>query len=148
MSDAVPPDVPEAAPALSVLYDGSCPLCRHEIGIYRGIRPDVPVCFTDISGALPLPPGTTRAQLLARFHVRTADGQLLSGAQAFLALWARLPGWRWLARFGRLPFVASVMEQAYRSFLRVRPRMQRWARRIEVSTLLARSAQAKPESQK
>ena len=134
---------------LTVLYDGACPLCRREIGIYRGLQPlrlDSPVCFADVSdAALPLPaalpPGLTRAQLLARFHVRRRDGQLLSGAQAFLALWAALPGWRWLARVGRLPGAAWVMERAYRLFLRWRPALQRWAFRMD------RPGLDRPESQ-
>ena len=117
---------------LTVLYDGACPLCRREIGIYRGLRPHAPVCFSDVSDdALALPPGTTREQLLARFHVRNRDGQLLSGAQAFLALWAALPGWRWLARAGRLPGAAWAMERTYRLFLRWRPTLQRCALRLE-----------------
>ena len=120
---------------LTVLYDGACPLCRREIGVYRGLQPlrlDSPVCFADVSdAALPLPPGTTREQLMARFHVRGRDGELLSGAQAFLALWAALPGWRWLARVGRLPGAAWVMERAYRLCLRWRPALQRWAFRLD-----------------
>jgi predicted DCC family thiol-disulfide oxidoreductase YuxK len=127
------------SPPLTVLYDGACPLCRREVGVYRGLRPlrlDTPVCFADVSDAarpLPvaLPPGTTREQLLARFHVRSRDGQLLSGAQAFLALWAALPGWRWLALAGRLPGVAWAMERTYRLFLRWRPTLQRWAARLD-----------------
>ncbi len=118
------------APPLTVLYDGACPLCRREIGFYRGLRPIAPVCFADISDAAqPLPPGTTREQLLARFHVRNRDGQLISGAQAFLALWAALPGWRWLAWVGRLPGASWAMERIYRLFLRWRPLLQRWASR-------------------
>lgn len=117
---------------LTVLYDGACPLCRREIGVYRGLRPSAPVCFADISDtAQPLPPGTTREQLLARFHVRGRDGRLVSGAQAFLALWAALPGWRWIARAGRLPGAAWLMERVYRLFLRWRPLLQRWAARLE-----------------
>jgi predicted DCC family thiol-disulfide oxidoreductase YuxK len=117
---------------LTVLYDGACPLCRREIGVYRGLQPNTPVCFLDVSDeALPLPPGTTRQQLLARFHVRGRDGELLSGAKAFLALWAALPGWRWLALFGRVPGMAWAMERAYRLFLRWRPAMQRWATRLD-----------------
>ena len=127
---------PAAQPAaLTVLYDGSCPLCRREIGVYRGLRPvnaDAPVCFADISNPeapLPaeLPSATTREQLMARFHVRDRDGRLLSGAKAFLALWAALPGWRWLAAVGRLPGAAWAMEVAYKVFLRWRPTLQRWA---------------------
>jgi 3-demethoxyubiquinol 3-hydroxylase len=124
---------PAATPApLTVLYDGACPLCRREIGVYRGLRPNAPLRFTDVSDpALTLPQGTTRDQLLARFHVRASDGQLLSGARAFLALWAVLPGWRWLAAVGRVPGAAWVMERAYRFFLRVRPLLQRLARRLD-----------------
>jgi predicted DCC family thiol-disulfide oxidoreductase YuxK len=122
----------EAAPALTVLYDGACPLCRREIGIYRGLQSNTPVCFADVSDQTQaLPDGSTREQLLARFHVRDADGRLLSGAQAFLALWAALPGWRWLARLGRLPGVAWAMERVYRLFLRLRPALQRWASRLD-----------------
>ncbi len=124
---------------LTVLYDGACPLCRREIGVYRGLQPlqpDSPVCFADVSDtAFPLPStlpgGTTREQLLARFHVRRRDGELLSGAQAFLALWAALPGWRWLALAGRLPGSAWMMERTYRLFLRWRPLLQRWAARLD-----------------
>jgi predicted DCC family thiol-disulfide oxidoreductase YuxK len=126
------PDPDAPPPGVTVLYDGACPLCRREIGLYRGLQPTTPVCFADISDAsLPLPPDTTREQLMARFHVRGADGQLLSGAQAFLALWAVLPGWRWLARAGRVPGVAWIMERAYRLVLRARPTLQRWAARFD-----------------
>lgn len=148
------PDAGAEAQPLTVLYDGACPLCRREIGVYRGLQPlqpDGPVCFVDVSDTtLPLPPGTTREQLLARFHVRGRDGQLLSGAQAFLALWAALPGWRWLALAGRLPGAAWVMERGYRLFLRWRPMLQRWAFRFDQPGLdqpgLDRPALEQPKS--
>ncbi len=118
---------------LTVLFDGSCPLCRAEISVYRDLPADAPLLFADVSDparALPagLPQGLSREELLARFHVQHADGRLESGARAFLALWARLPGWRWLARFGRLPGAASLMEGAYRMFLVFRPWLQRAVR--------------------
>ena len=130
---AAVPGTGDAAPALTVLYDGACPLCRREIGVYRGLRPTAPVRFVDVGGGgPPLPPGTTREQLLARFHVLGRDGVLLDGAQAFLALWAVLPGWRWLARAVRcLPGAARAMERAYRLFLRWRPALQRGVARLE-----------------
>ena len=134
VTEAVNKNVKEALP-LTVLYDGACPLCRREIGVYRGLQQlqaNAPVCFADVNdAALPLPRGITREQLLARFHVRGRDGQLLSGAQAFLALWAALPGWRWLALAGRLPGAAWVMERGYQLFLRWRPMLQRCAFRMD-----------------
>ena len=121
------PEDDTPAPVLTVLYDGACPLCRREIGLYRGLQPQTPVCWADVSDpASALPEGTSRAQLLARFHVRDSQGHLLSGARAFLALWAALPGWRWLALAGRVPGVVWAMERLYRLFLRVRPVLQRW----------------------
>ncbi len=118
------------ADTLVVMYDGACPLCRREIGVYRHLAPVQPVEFCDVSGpAVPLPVELTREQALARFHVQHADGRIESGARAFIALWERLPYWRWLAKFARLPGVAALMEIAYRGFLRVRPAIQRWAGR-------------------
>lgn len=113
--------------SLVVLYDGACPLCRREIGIYRDLTPDRPIEFCDVSDLEnALPADSTREQLLARFHVQHSDGRLESGAHAFIALWERLPYWRWLARVARLPGVTSLMEIAYRGFLRIRPTIQRW----------------------
>lgn len=117
---------------LTVLFDGACPLCRREVGVYRGLTPLQPVQWQDVSDAqLPLPAGGSRADYLARFHVRRANGEMLSGAAAFVALWAALPGWRWLGRVGALPGVTPLLELTYRAFLRVRPRMQRMAGAFE-----------------
>lgn len=121
-----------SASAVTVLYDGACPLCRREIGVYRGLAALRPIAWCDVSAPqAALPDGNDRAAYLARFHVQLADGTVLSGAAAFVALWSVLPGWRWLGRLGRLPGVMPVMEVAYRLFLRLRPAMQRIARRIE-----------------
>ena len=76
---------------------------------------------------------TERAALLARFHVQRADGSRLDGAAAFVAMWRRLPGWRWLAKLARLPGVLTLLEFAYRGFLLVRPLMQRLARRLDAA---------------
>ena len=121
-----------SCPSVTVLYDGACPLCRREIGLYRGLDALQPVAWRDVSAPQAvLPNGGDQADYLARFHVQLADGTVLSGAAAFVALWSVLPGWRWLGRVGRLPGMMTVMEMAYRLFLRLRPRMQRVARWLE-----------------
>jgi len=68
-----------------------------------------------------------RAAMLARFHARE-DGVMLSGAAAFAAMWRAIPVLRPLGLAARLPGVLWAMEAAYRAFLRVRPRVQRWLR--------------------
>lgn len=121
-----------SSPAVTVLYDGACPLCRREIGVYRDLEALQTVAWCDVSAPLTvLPEGGNRDAYLARFHVQTSDGKMLSGAAAFVALWSVLPGWRWLARVGRLPGMMSIMEVTYRLFLKVRPRLQALARWVE-----------------
>lgn len=129
-------NAPEQPDTLTVLYDGGCPLCRREIAHVKGLadrQPDSALCFVDISADAPDSAcfAADRTALLARFHVQRADGSRLDGAAAFAAMWARLPGWRWLARLARLPGMLPLLEWAYRRFLRVRPWLQARARRFD-----------------
>lgn len=136
-----------AAPnTLTVLYDGACPLCQREISHLRRLAEKdsaTALCFVDISNVdnpsdegnscpIPLTP-TERSKLLARFHVQREDGSRLDGAAAFVEMWQRLPGWRWLAKLASVPGMLTVMELAYRGFLRVRPKLQILARYFEKS---------------
>jgi predicted DCC family thiol-disulfide oxidoreductase YuxK len=117
---------------LTVLYDGSCPLCRREVGVYQGLQPSEPIAWKDVSAAnAELPGHGQRQTYMARFHVQQADGTVLSGAAAFVALWATLPGWRWLAKLASLPGVTAVMEWVYCRFLVVRPWLQKAAVALE-----------------
>lgn len=116
--------MPPPEPTCTVLYDGSCPLCSAEIGLYRRLDARGALTLLDVSGDAELPAGLSRDTAMARFHVM-ADGRLLSGAAAFAAVWRRLPGWRWLARLSDLPGMLWLMERAYRAFLPVRPLLSR-----------------------
>lgn len=81
------------------------------------------ITFIDVAtgqGSCPI----DRADLLARFHARE-DGRMVSGAEAFAAMWRAIPV---LAPFGlmaRNRSVLGLMEQLYLAFLKVRPRLQR-----------------------
>jgi ubiquinone biosynthesis monooxygenase Coq7 len=115
---------------LTVLYDGSCPLCRREVAHLQGLAQRVPesaLCFADVSSAEISPSlAADRAALLARFHVQRVDGSRLDGAAAFVAMWARLPGWRWLARLAQVPGMLTMFESLYGVFLKLRPSLQAW----------------------
>jgi len=106
----------------TVYFDGSCPLCRAEIGYYRRKDSLGALSFIDVSKPdAAVPVGLTQSRAMERFHVRAGNGELLSGAAAFVELWVRLPRWRWAARAAANPGVLPVLELSYRLFLRGRP---------------------------
>ncbi len=110
----------------TIYYDGSCPLCRSEIGYYRRLDDAGALCFVDVSGADAAPPrGVTREQAMQRFHVQAANGALLSGAPAFVEVWRMLPRWRWAAKIANWPPIMALMALAYRGFLPLRPVLSR-----------------------
>ena len=68
-----------------------------------------------------------RGALLARFHAEE-DGEVLSGAAAFAAMWRAIPALRPLGLIARNTAVLGVLERLYLLFLKVRPRLQRMLR--------------------
>jgi predicted DCC family thiol-disulfide oxidoreductase YuxK len=112
---------------VEVWFDGDCPLCRREIALLRRLDRRGAIVFTDVAtgeGSCPI----DRAALLSRFHARE-DGRMVSGAEAFAAMWRAIPV---LAPFGRLArnrSALAVMERLYLGFLTVRPALQRALRR-------------------
>jgi hypothetical protein len=84
--------------------------------------------FVDVA-----PAGATcpidRRLLLARFHAREGAGPMLDGAAAFAAMWRAIPLLRPLGLVARNRVVLRGLERLYAAFLKVRPVLQRWARR-------------------
>lgn len=125
------PEPAPISPQLTVYFDGACPLCRSEIGLYSRCKGAESLHFVDVADATqPLGHNLTRPDALRRFHVRLSDGTLVSGAAGFTALWAQLPGWRWLARAAKLPGIEPLLEALYRGFLVIRPTLSRLAARL------------------
>ena len=114
-----------SSPELTIYYDGSCPLCRREIALYRRLRGAERLQWLDVSAGVALGDGLSCEAATRRFHVRDAQGQLLSGGAAFARLWRTLPGWRVAGWLFAWPPMSWLLELAYRAFLPLRPRLQR-----------------------
>ena len=114
----------DAKKDLTVYYDGACPLCLAEISHYKGLDGADRIDFVDAASEA-LPDDLDRDTALGRFHVRRADGTLVSGAAGFAEVWGGLPKWRWAARLAAIPGMLWVMERMYRAFLPVRPYLSR-----------------------
>ena len=113
---------------VTVWHDGTCPLCQREIALMR--RLDTNGAITFIDAAAPDAPQTCPldpALMLQRFHTEV-DGEMLTGAAAFAAMWRVLPLLRPLGFAARNPLVLRGLEALYVRFLRVRPRIQRFLR--------------------
>jgi predicted DCC family thiol-disulfide oxidoreductase YuxK len=111
----------DLAGAAEVFYDGACPVCRREIAVLKRAVGSAPIQWRDVAeGTAEAAPDLSREDALARFHVRRADGQLISGAVAFFAVWRHVPWLRPLAVVLEWPPLAWCAERAYRGFLVVR----------------------------
>jgi predicted DCC family thiol-disulfide oxidoreductase YuxK len=119
-----------AAEPLEVWFDGACPLCRKEIALMRRLDRRGAIRFTDVAGAAPADCPVDRAELLSRFHARES-GRVVSGAEAFAAMWRAIPLLRPLGLLARVPLVRGGLERCYVVFLRVRPRLQKLMRDAE-----------------
>ena len=106
-------------PKPTLYFDGDCPVCSREVAMYRrqpgadGVYwVDVARCETADLGC-----GLTREAAMARLHLRQPDGRLVSGAEAFAALWQALPRWSWLGRLLGSGVGLRLLEAGYGAFL-------------------------------
>lgn len=114
-------------PFVTVWYDSDCPLCLREIALMRRLDRRGAIRFVDIQRGQDCPLDVET--LLTRFHAQEGEGPLVSGAAAFAAMWRAIPVLRPLGLLARNGAVLWLLERAYRVFLKLRPAMQRIARR-------------------
>jgi predicted DCC family thiol-disulfide oxidoreductase YuxK len=113
----------QADAALTVYYDGACPVCSREIALYRRQAGAERCLWVDASSCpeSALGTGLSRDRALARFHVRRADGVLVDGTRGFTVLWRSLPRFAWAGRIASIGPMPLLLDVAYRVFLWLRP---------------------------
>lgn len=99
----------------TMFYDSGCPVCMRGVRHYQRLDWARRIQWVDLieqPDALH-PYGVDFAAAMERLHVLDADGQLVTGAGAFVVLWSELPWYRGLAMFARMPGVLPLMNLAY-----------------------------------
>ena len=122
---------------LTVWFDGGCPLCRREIALMQRLDKRGAISFVDVSDEATSCP-LDRRELLARFHA-SEDGQIVSGAAAFAAMWRAIPMLRPFGVLARNRVGLAILERFYLGFLKLRPRLQRFVARLDQDKVAARS---------
>jgi len=108
--------------AITVLYDGSCPICIKEMHQYQRFEKSGEVSWLDITGqdewllARQIDP----VAALLELHVLSPDGKVVKGVDAFILLWQRAPLLRPLAWLASLPLIKGFIENTYGWFTRRR----------------------------
>ena len=90
---------------MKVYYNKSCNICRAEINLYKkqNIKE---IEWVDITNNNLAQRETSKnsKELLRRLHVKEGE-KILEGAEAFLMLWKKMPKYKFLYDFFKLPII-------------------------------------------
>ena len=98
---------------MKVYFNNSCKICRSEINLYK--KENVQdIDWIDITNNSDAEKDTFRndKQLLRRLHVKE-NGQIIQGAEAFLYIWKKIPKYKFLYKFFKLPIIFTIFKYGY-----------------------------------
>ena len=98
---------------MKVYFNNSCKICKSEIDLYKKEKIDG-IDWIDITNNEQAEKETSKndRQLLRRLHVKD-DEKVLEGAEAFLFVWKKIPRYRFLYKFFKLPIIFSIFKYGY-----------------------------------
>jgi len=120
---------PSAGAAVTMLYDGLCPLCSHEVRMLKRHDRRGLVRFEDIAapGFDPARYGLSFADVIGQMHGVLSDGTVVRGVDVFVHVY-RAVGWTMLAKALAFRPTRPIVDLAYKCFARVRPYLSRFDR--------------------
>ena len=98
---------------MKVYFNNSCKICKAEIDLYK--RENIKdINWVDISDNrnAQIETNKNNKQLLRRLHVKK-DGELFSGAKAFLIVWKNIPKYKFLYSIFKLPLIFQIFSIVY-----------------------------------
>ena len=98
---------------MKVYFNNSCKICRSEINLYKKEEIE-DIDWIDITNNELAEKETSKddKQLLRRLHVKDND-KVLEGAEAFLYVWQKIPKYRFLYKFFKLPIIFTIFNYGY-----------------------------------
>ena len=98
---------------MKVYFNNSCKICKAEIDIYKKQKIQE-IDWVDITNNISAEKETLKSdkELLRRLHVKDNE-KVFEGAEAFLLLWKRMPKYRYLYNFFKLPIVFNIFSIIY-----------------------------------
>ena len=98
---------------MKVYFNNSCKICKTEIDLYKKEKIQE-IDWIDISNSDVAEKETFKSnkELLRRLHVKEGD-EVFEGAKAFLLLWKKIPKYRFLYNFFKLPVIYSLFSFTY-----------------------------------
>jgi len=98
---------------MKVYFNNSCKICKAEIDLYKKEEIDE-IDWIDITDNKSAEKETSKnsKQLLRRLHVKNGE-KVLQGAEAFLLLWKKMPKYKFLYNFFKLPIIFNVFSFLY-----------------------------------
>ena len=98
---------------MKVYFNNSCKICKAEIDIYKKEKIQE-INWSDITANTLATKETSKnsKELLRRLHVKD-DGKVLEGAEAFLVLWKKIPKYKFLYNFFKLPIIFNLFSFVY-----------------------------------
>ena len=98
---------------MKVYFNNSCKICKAEIDIYKKQKIQE-IDWVDITNNISAEKETLKSdkELLRRLHIKDNE-KVFEGAEAFLLLWKRMPKYRFLYNFFKLPIVFNIFSIIY-----------------------------------
>ena len=98
---------------MKVYFNNSCKICKAEIDLYKKEKIQE-IDWVDITANELAVKETSKnsKELLRRLHVKEGE-KVLEGSEAFLLLWKKIPKYKFLYNFFRLPIIFGIFSFTY-----------------------------------